>query len=124
MTRQFLTANREITVLVCGGRDYLDKDRVFATLDEIDAGDKIGLLVHGGSSGADSLAGYWARMRDVPAAMFKPDWSEGPRAGPVRNARMLRVTRPDLVVAFPGGKGTADMVRLAHAAGVRTMEMP
>ena len=44
-------------------------------------------------------------------------------AGPERNARMLAEGRPDLVVAFPGGTGTADMVRRAKAAGVRVVEV-
>jgi hypothetical protein len=30
--------------------------------------------------------------------------------------------RPDLLVAFAGGKGTADMVRRARAAGVEVIE--
>jgi hypothetical protein len=36
---------------------------------------------------------------------------------------MLGQGHPDLVVAFPGGRGTADMVRRANAAGVRVMEV-
>jgi len=43
------------------------------------------------------------------------------RAGPERNAAMLGLG-PDLVVAFPGGSGTAGMVRLAKAAGVEVIE--
>jgi predicted Rossmann-fold nucleotide-binding protein len=31
--------------------------------------------------------------------------------------------KPDLVVAFPGGTGTADMVAQAKAAGVAVMEL-
>jgi hypothetical protein len=30
---------------------------------------------------------------------------------------------PDLVVAFPGGRGTADMVRRAKAAGCEVLEV-
>ncbi len=30
--------------------------------------------------------------------------------------------RPDLLVVFAGGKGTADMVRRARAAGVEVIE--
>lgn len=117
--------NREITVLVCGGRDFKDGQRIFLTLDELDATQKIGLIVHGGARGADAYAEQWALMRRVAFASFKADWStHGPMAGALRNALMLRVTRPDLVVAFPGNKGTHDMVRRARAAGARTMEMP
>ena len=44
-------------------------------------------------------------------------------AGPRRNARMLAEGKPDLVVAFPGGRGTADMVSKARAAKVEVMEI-
>lgn len=33
------------------------------------------------------------------------------------------VARPDLVVAFPGGRGTADMVRRATAAGIEVIRV-
>jgi len=39
------------------------------------------------------------------------EWDElGKKAGPLRNQRMLDEGKPDLVVAFPGGGGTKDMV--------------
>jgi hypothetical protein len=47
------------------------------------------------------------------------DWNtHGRAAGPIRNQRMLDEVKPELVVAFPGGRGTADMVRRAREAGV------
>lgn len=36
---------------------------------------------------------------------------------------MLSEGKPSLVVAFPGGEGTADMVRKARAAGVEVVEV-
>jgi hypothetical protein len=36
---------------------------------------------------------------------------------------MLREGRPDLVAAFPGGRGTAHMVRIAREAGVEVVHM-
>jgi hypothetical protein len=36
---------------------------------------------------------------------------------------MLTEGKPDLVVAFPGGRGTADMVRRAYAANVIVKEI-
>ena len=47
----------------------------------------------------------------------------GKRAGPLRNQRMLDEGKPDLVVAFPGGGGTKDMVRRAVKAGVSVHEV-
>lgn len=43
-------------------------------------------------------------------------------AGPIRNSRMLREGKPDLVLAFPGHGGTADMVKQAGEAGVGVMK--
>ena len=36
---------------------------------------------------------------------------------------MLDEGKPDLVIAFPGGRGTADMVRKANRAGVKVVEI-
>ena len=44
-------------------------------------------------------------------------------APPLRNQRMLDEGKPDLVVAFPGGGGTKDMVRRAVKAGVPIHEV-
>ena len=47
------------------------------------------------------------------------DWDQfGRWTGPKRNKEMLERYGPDLVLAFEGGKGTADMVKQAQAAGV------
>jgi hypothetical protein len=37
---------------------------------------------------------------------------------------MLAEFQPTLVIAFPGGRGTAHMVRIAKDAGVQVMEVP
>jgi hypothetical protein len=58
-------------------------------------------------------------VRGVDIRTFSADWDKlGAAAGPVRNQKMLVEGRPDLVVAFPGGKGTADMVRRSERAGI------
>lgn len=55
----------------------------------------------------------------VPVRVFKADWDKhGKAAGPIRNQQMLDEGKPDLVLAFAGGKGTDDMCRRARAAGV------
>jgi hypothetical protein len=47
----------------------------------------------------------------------------GKGAGPRRNKQMIEEGNPDLVIAFPGGRGTADMINRARAAGVRVIEV-
>lgn len=112
-----------IRVLVCGGRDYANYDRVCEVLDSIHAKTPgIQAIIHGNARGADTLAHRWALGRGVGGWACPANWSrDGKRAGPLRNQRMLG-HRPDLVVAFPGGRGTADMVSRARKAGVAVME--
>lgn len=106
-------------VLVCGGRNFNDTQFVSRTLSRIHAAEPIERIIHGGASGADRLAGMWAALRAVPVDVFPAEWAKhGRAAGPIRNETMLRVGKPDLIVAFPGGWGTADMVRRAELAGV------
>ena len=111
-------------VIVTGGRDYDDREHVFATLDEVHARRPITLIRHGactrkGSnelSGADGLAEEWAKARKVSTLHYPADWRRlGPAAGPIRNQKMV-AAGADLAVAFRGRTGTADCVRrCAHA---------
>ncbi len=115
-------------VLVCGGRDYRNRTRVVEVLDLIHDADPISMLLHGGASGADRFAEWWALThRDyesIACLAFDAEWSKhGRAAGPIRNARMLEEGKPDLVVAFPGGRGTQDMVTRAKVAGVPVHEV-
>ena len=108
-----------MNVLVCGGRDYADARALNEALDALHRERVVTRLIHGAVRGADSLAAAWARSRGIPALAFPADWKkDGQAAGFVRNARMLRDGRPELIVAFSGGKGTAHMIRLAKATGV------
>jgi hypothetical protein len=53
---------------------------------------------------------------------YRADWAKhGRAAGPIRNKQMLEEGKPDLVVAFPGGQGTANMMSQVREAGVRVM---
>lgn len=113
-------------VLVCGGRDYRDRFMVCVTLDNlVDERGEISAIIHGGATGADEWAHEWAVGSWCDVDVYPAEWQRhGKRAGPIRNARMLAEGKPDLVVAFPGGRGTADMVRRARAAGVEVVEVP
>src|SRR5688572_27506060 len=98
-------------VLVCGGRDYADYERVAQALDAIHQRDGIARLIHGACRGADLLGEQWAKTRGVPYVGVPYKKGLGARGGPIRNQQMIDEEKPDLVVAFPGGTGTADMVR-------------
>jgi hypothetical protein len=108
-------------VLVCGGRDYNDAARLNAVLDHLHNREAIRVLIQGGARGADSWAHKWALDRGVHVAEVKAMWHRfGPSAGPQRNAAMLAL-KPDYVVAFPGGTGTAHMTAIARAKGVSVL---
>ena len=107
-------------VLVCGGRNYQDLDEVVRVLHQLQPK----LIIHGGASGADTLAGMYADTFKIPKEVYLPDrnldgfgrdWKFR------RNTRMLENGKPTLVVAFPGGPGTADTVRKAEARGLYTI---
>jgi hypothetical protein len=104
-------------VLVCGGRDYDDRERVFSILDVAHMANPIIELIHGGATGADALADEWARGKTAIREFPYPS-ALGRRGGPIRNQKMLDEGKPHMVIAFPGGAGTADMVRRAEKAGV------
>lgn len=111
-------------VLVCGGRNYRDHDRLFSVLDKLHKASMVSCIIQGGAKGADALAFDWASSRMVDVDHYPADWeNQGTFAGPARNKRMLEEGRPDLVIAFPGGRGTADMVRKARRAGVEVVEI-
>jgi hypothetical protein len=112
-----------VRVIVCGGRTYgrfiAERKLLRHTLDD----HQITELVNGGAGGADYWARHWTKLRGIPVTTINAEWDKfGLHAGPIRNTAMLKL-KPDLVIAFPGGKGTADMVRQARAAGVPVKEI-
>jgi hypothetical protein len=121
-------------VLICGGRD-MDRTAAFNWLernlkDELAhetgcfSALTIERVIHGGARGADDAAGQWAESEGVPVTVYRAQWEKhGNAAGPLRNQKMIEEGKPDVVVALPGGRGTADMVRRAKDAGVKVIEV-
>ena len=121
-------------VLVTGGRHYGDRANVFRNLDLLHATQPISLVIHGACveratngrlelRGADRWAGEWALEREVPCVAHPAKWlAEGRNAGPARNQKMLDLYRPAVVLAFPGGCGTADMMRRATLGQIRLVK--
>ncbi len=108
-----------VRIIVCGGRDYADRKRVFEVLDHILLTRGIAEVIQGECpTGADRWAREWALNRDVKLTRCRAEWEKhGKRAGPIRNRHMLTL-KPDGVVAFSGGRGTLDMITAAQEAGV------
>lgn len=106
-------------LLVCGGRDFTDRAFVFRCLDAAHAKRPITTLIHGAARGADTLADEWAEAQEIDTIQCPANWElHGKAAGPIRNAEMLTRWKPDGVLAFPGGSGTAHMVKIAREAGL------
>ncbi len=111
-------------VLVCGGRDYANIPALNKFLDEFHSLHSITLMITGTARGADRLADGWAVRNSVARVLFPANWEgEGRKAGCIRNQRMLDVAKPDTVIAFSGGRGTADTITRATLAGIKTIEV-
>jgi hypothetical protein len=113
-------------VLVCGGRDFNNAEEIKLHLSLLHSErGPFSLVIQGGARGADSLAMNWAQDNNIPHQTFYANWRDNGRAaGALRNQTMLLEGKPDLVVAFPGGRGTADMVYRSLIAGVETILIP
>ena len=109
-----------ITVIVTGGRDFTDADMMLDTLAEVERRyGGVSLIVQGGAPGADTIAATLARMCGISYLTYRADWDEHEKAaGPIRNEKMLNAHPDAIVVAMPGGRGTADCVRRAQRKGM------
>ena len=77
------------------------------------------VIISGMARGADSAAVDWSVSNWVKLEEYPADWNKyGKRAGYIRNTQMLEEGKPDMVIAFPGGRGTEMMCNLAEKKGV------
>ena len=124
-------------VLICGGRVFNNWELFRDKLEEI-ANERFPIMepneygnflydvtiISGGARGVDTLAANWAAVNWAGYKEYPADWErDGKKAGILRNIRMLEEGQPDLVIAFPGGRGTAHMVKIARKAGVEIIEV-
>ncbi len=103
-------------VIVCGGRNYTDDIRMRDVLDDY----PIEVLINGSCRGADKLSSEWAQRTGTVYAEVPALWDAfGKSAGHMRNNEMAtRFGEIDLVIAFPGGAGTRNMIRIAGVLGI------
>lgn len=117
-------------VLVCGSRTFSDGKIIHTMLGGIANGmlnaRSAMVIITGMARGADMHAVNWANDHLMTLHEFPADWVQyGKRAGFLRNTQMLEEGKPDLVLAFVDkplaqSRGTAMMVQIARAAGVKT----
>lgn len=113
-------------IAVTGGRNFSDRERLNKVLREIDPSV---LYVGDCPTGADLFAREWTSGKNIVRHIFYADWKEhGRAAGPIRNQKMiealLRMADMPILVAFPGGRGTADCIRQARLKKIMILEVP
>ena len=98
-------------LIIAGGRHLDDVALIRAALARAHAIRPITVLIHGGSGALGITAEDWAREMRLHVVRYPANWRElGKRAEAMRNAFMLEDSRPDMVLALPGGNDTADLV--------------
>lgn len=138
-----MSETKPFRVLITGSRDWNDHLAVHEALTRArwDAGGPM-VVVHGACpSGADAIAGWWARQYphlDVTEERHPVDWNhQGRRAGLRRNADMVALGA-DLCLAFiapctkrlcpkrgpHGSHGASHCADLAEAAGIPVRRFP
>ncbi len=116
-------------VLVCGSRNWTNRDAIWRELEKLPEGT---IIVHGGARGADRIAGNVAKLLNFEVRVYPADWlTNGKAAGPIRNQEMLDKEHPDkdgvpvsLGLAFSEDlenprRGTSDMCRRMDSKGIR-----
>ena len=124
-----------LVIAAGGGRDLAwPQQRVAAELLARSSGRIVHLLLHGGARGADAAIGRAAQQLGWSALVMPAKWQiHGRAAGPIRNrelleqavARAVAHSSPGcltsvLIVAFPGGAGTASLGREARRMASRS----
>lgn len=118
-------------ILICGGREFANQEKFDRAMEPFKLvqlehkhfdGEPL-VVIHGACGwpgpfkGADGMADKWAKSLGLEPVTYEANWIHyGNAAGPIRNEQMLRLSRPNWVIAFPGGTGTRNMVELTRVA--------
>ncbi len=109
------------TVIFCGDRNWTDR---IAIRNQLLRQNKESIIVEGGANGADTIAKEEAEKLGYTVKEYPADWNQyGPAGGPIRNQKMIKCEKPDMVIAFhnnlKASKGTLDMLTRARKAGIK-----
>ncbi len=129
-----IAPSHSLLIVAGGGRDLLWLPaQIAAVLLARTSGQLVHGLLHGGARGADRAIGRAALQLGWSVEVLPADWRRhGRAAGPIRNRELLElaISRAEalscaaapvsvLVVALPGGAGTASLVREARRLAAR-----
>jgi len=135
LPRPIEAPSRSLVIAAGGGRDLAwPHQRIAAELLARSGGRLVHLLLHGGARGADAAIARAAHQLGWCSLVMPAQWQQhGRAAGPIRNrellqqaiARAVAHSSPGsmasvLVVAFPGGAGTASLVQQARRLAFRS----
>ncbi|MGY6549612.1 MAG: DUF2493 domain-containing protein [Roseinatronobacter sp.] len=110
-------------LIIAGGRHLDDVALIHRALACAHAIRPITVLIHGGNGALGIAAEDWAREMRLHVVRYPANWRElGKRAETIRNAFMLADSRPDVLLALPGGTDTADLVASAFGAQVPVID--
>lgn len=114
--------SKTVRIAVTGGRDYTNRDKVTEIFEKMLKALKMPLIIVGCcETGLDLFVREFceANKDRLNHIVCEADWNKyGKAAGPKRNTVMVNL-KPDLLLSFPGNRGTADMTRQSEAAGVK-----
>ncbi len=110
-------------LLLAGGRHLDDVALIRNALDRVHAKGPVRVLIHGGAGALGIAAEDWAREMRLHVVRYPANWREfGRRAEAIRDSFMLADSRPDLLLALPGGNDTRALVLRALAAGLPVID--
>lgn len=116
-------------ILVTGGREHSDPNAIHALVSRTLTEVAPAMVINGAAAGVDRWASLWCQhepAQEVACPVHKSGWHfHGKAAGSIRNGLMVAMCKAlgGSVLAFPGGRGTADCVRQARAAGLEVVEV-
>ena len=110
--------------IIAGSRGLGYRDLLFA-LAACPWASEISSVVTGGARGIDTAGAAWAGTKRIPVEIYPAKWQKGgrynPRAGYERNRTMAALPGVAALLAVWDGvsRGTADMIQIALAQGLR-----
>ena len=109
-------------IAVTEGRTFINFIAIRKAFKEIGLNEE-DILIHGGCSGCDKLCAEIAnREFNTKIEEHPANWKKyGRAAGPIRNKEMLE-SNIDFLLAFRGGRGTANCKKEAKKLGIKIME--
>ena len=110
---------KPVKAMLACGKHFADADFIVASLARARIDHDIATIVHGGHQANGATIETWCREHDVHIVRYPANrLKHGRRAEDIRNSFMLQDSRPDLVIALPGGASTRSLINRAIAQGV------